>query len=46
VGRRLREERLLAVAEVVEGVIRGADVGKSGRTVKHERREDLIQSRL
>jgi amidase len=46
VGRRLREERLLAVAEIVEGVIRGADVGKSGKTVKYGRREDIIQSRL
>jgi amidase len=46
VGKRLREERLLAVAEVVEGVIRGADVGKSHRTVKHEQSGEMIQSRL
>jgi amidase len=46
VGRRLREENLLAVAEVVEGVVRGADMGKSNKAAKHERRDDMIQSRL
>jgi amidase len=46
VGRRLREERLLAVAEVVEDVIRGADVGKNDRKAKHEGVGEMIQSRL
>jgi len=46
VGRRLREENLLAVAEVVEGVFRGADMGKSRQQSKHERRDEMIQSRL
>jgi amidase len=46
VGRRLREERLLAVAEVVEDVIRGADVGKNDRKAKHVKRVEMAQSRL
>lgn len=46
VGRRLREENLLAVAEVVEGVIRGANVAKSHQKPKQERGEEMIQSRL
>jgi amidase len=46
VGKRLREERLLAVAEVVEGVIRGADVGKNDRKTKHVKRVEMAQSRL
>ena len=46
VGRRLREENLLAVAEVVEGVFRGADMGKIRQQSKHERRDEMIQSRL
>jgi hypothetical protein len=37
---------LLAVAEVVEDVIRGADVGKNDRKAKHEGVGEMIQSRL
>ncbi|CAD0106951.1 unnamed protein product [Aureobasidium uvarum] len=47
VGKRLREENLLAVAEVVEGVIRGVSDGtKSGNTVKRAERTEMVQSRL
>ncbi|KAI4719231.1 amidase [Aureobasidium sp. EXF-10727] len=47
VGKRLREESLLAVAEVVEGITRGVGDGtKSDKTVKRAERTEVIQSRL
>ncbi|KAI4729930.1 amidase [Aureobasidium sp. EXF-10728] len=47
VGKRLREENLLAVAEVVEEIIRGVGDGtNSDKTVKRVERTQVIQSRL
>ncbi|KAI5204867.1 amidase [Aureobasidium subglaciale] len=47
VGKRLREERLLAVAEIVEGVVRAGDVrGKTEKRQEYVEETELVQSRL
>ncbi|KAG9557379.1 fatty-acid amide hydrolase, partial [Aureobasidium melanogenum] len=47
VGKRLREERLLAVAEVVEEIVRGVDTeGQSNKMMKRVERIEMVQSQL
>ncbi|KAI5196557.1 hypothetical protein AUEXF2481DRAFT_44372 [Aureobasidium subglaciale EXF-2481] len=47
VGKRLREEKLLAVAEVVEGVIRAGNVtDRTEKTEEYVKETEMVQSRL